>query len=416
MATATSKLGVILQFDDGSEVLLHEGDLVKDLQYTPAASNEPVTISGTVRVIQAVTKAYNGGPDTCPPDPYIGKYITASTLIIDRSLEYEAIIEKVPINKITAVAAVVSEDEKDFDVVVGPGAEFQSLSDVLAKAEEGANIKLLAGEYTEALNLTKSVNITGVAGTVLTKGVTVDGAAPRAASAEPFDVKISGVTLTGDALIDVKSADSFTMTNCTMQGVNTTETKGYAVKLGSGAMKVVIENNQFKPSAVAEGKDATNMYNGIESNAKLKNGSSISGNVFAAGFVTHNPIGVYDIEDGATVKVNNNTFETSGMRIGPKGPDAVGTFEIKGNKLGAYDNEWNDFVLCQPYSKTTGSWKGITLNFSNTEMNGRPLVFLYNGYPEAKFGDENIGYPVVTVDGVRAEVPGKYVIDKSTIS
>ena len=164
MAGAIAKLGVTLTFDNVATVTLYEGDLVKGLKYT--VNGVESSLDGRVRVIRAVTRANSTVPSTCPPEPYVSQYITATALVIDVSEQYDADLVAVQINQITGIDSV-NDVEANFVI---DGKPFATLEDAVNAASAGSTITLTKDMPAE--NVGTSVN-NGIY--KLKDGVTFDG-------------------------------------------------------------------------------------------------------------------------------------------------------------------------------------------------------------------------------------------------
>lgn len=411
MATiSVAKIGVLLKID-GKEYELYEGDIVNNLAYTEGGQEK--TITGAVRVICASTKQQNADPDTCPPDPYVKKYINCTRLIIDNSEENVAKLTRINISNITGLDSVTVADEADGSVVVGSGAQYKQLDAVLADAPDGATIKLAAGEYEMPLNINKSVSIIGNAPGVVLRGK-IDIAAPVAApvglpnSGEAptpagIKVEISNVKLTGDAIIKIgDGVDEFVMTSCTFGGHNlTAKTMPILVQSSTtGAPMVMrIENNLFEDENEFS-------YNLFEVYAKLKTGSCISGNKFSEKCCAHNQISLYGIEDGATILIENNYAVKSAnmIRLGFIGTP-LGTVVMNRNAYEVTDSDpkWAGLFLVQPFGSKTDSFAGLQIDVNKTSKPEGQLGYVYAGGKDTPFTESNM--PTIYVDGVKAQIP-----------
>ena len=400
--TAIAKLGATLKFDDGSEILVFEGDILHDLVYKSGTALN--TITGAVRVISASTKAQNTGPDTCPPEPYVYKSITPSSLVIDYSDEMDAQLISINISNIVSIGSVTTEQEaaEEGMIVVGPGGSYKDLSEVIADAPAGSVVKLRAGEYTAPVAIDKSVEIIGDGSAIISGAITVTGSEAVGASADDdagLSVKISGVKLTGDALISVSNADEFILENCEFSGHNmSAKTMPVAIKT-ENPMLLKITDNIF-------GDQNANSYNLIDVYAKLKDGSSISGNTFSAACCSHNQISLYGLEDGASININDNYAAVSKnmVRIGFKGAP-VGVVNMDANQYDETDADpsWAGLFLVQPYGKLTTSFAGLTIKVNKTVKPEGQIGYLYAGGSDTPFDASN--KPVFYLDGTKTELP-----------
>ena len=186
------------------------------------------------------------------------------------------------------------------------------------------------------------------------------------------------------------------MTGCTFEGHNLT-TKTMPISVATDApIKMVIEGNTF-------GEENEHSYNLIDVYGKLADGSSISNNDFKIGSCTHNSISLYNVEEGASVMINNN--KNAAIRIGFKGEPKC-TVTCEGNSYVASDDpDYDGLLLVQPYGTHTTSFAGMTLNINKTikPAADTQLYYLYAGENDTKFTEENM--PTIYVDGVLDENP-----------
>lgn len=387
-----SKAKVSVQLTiDGKVYTLSEGDIVKDLVYS--ASGTQNTISGAVRVLNVSTKANNAIPDDCPPEPYSHRYISVYAIVIDSSETYDAELTRINVSNIISIGSVVADGGK---ITVGPGEQYRPLADVIAEAEPGATVKLTEGVFEAPLELKKDIKIEGTTGTVLSGAIKLSGNADH-----PISVKMSGVKLTGDALVSINNTKEFSMTGCTFEGHNLTA-KTMPISVATDApIKMVIEGNTF-------GEENEHSYNLIDVYGKLADGSSISNNVFADASCAHNHISLYNVEEGATININNNKCAMSAnmVRIGFKGEPNC-TVIMDGNSYDATDAnaDYAGLFLVQPYGTQTTSFAKTTIKVSNTKKStpDGQLYYLYAGSGDTQFTENN--KPTVYVDGVLDENP-----------
>lgn len=387
--TATAKLGVSLKLENGNVIELHEGDIVNDLVYRNSGIEN--TISGAIRVIDANTRSNSSLPDDCPPEPYAHRYITVPSMVIDSSDVYDADLKRVSIASILSIGSVV---ENGGAITVGVGGQYKALSEIIASADAGSVINLQDGEFTESLDITKSLKIVGSANTVISGKLNIVG--DTSENAEPVKVELSGVKLSGDAIISASNAQEVIMDGCIFEGHNLTAKTMPVAVTTENPMKLVIENCTF-------GDQNNFSYNLIDVYGKLANGSSISNNTFSNASCSHNQISLYGVEDGAVVNINNNKCARSAnlVRIGFKGEPNC-TVNMIGNSYDATDDndEWAGLFLVQPYGTQTTSFAKTTINVEKTTMSnpGGQLCYLYAGTNDTQFTDDN--KPTIIVDGV----------------
>lgn len=142
---------------------------------------------------------------------------------------------------------------------------------------------------------------------------------------------------------------------------------------GWNDLRLVVEDCEF-----AEHEKA---YNAFELNAVLSDGSSISNNIFDLAVCTHNIINIYDVEDGATININDNVFAkaANGIRVGIKDAREDVTININRNEYAVTDSgEYAGLVLIQPYGTATTDMGGITININDTiNKSGEEQIWYY---------------------------------------
>ena len=283
-------------------------------------------------------------------------------------------------------------------------------------ADENINtIALIPGTFSNQLDLTRSIKLTGYNSDVVAN--TGDRCSDVIGENESIingainisgnsDVVLEGLTFTENALIEIENNGSLTLTNCKIVNVTPNAAKTFIVKsTQSNPIKLTIENCYFGSNTTTS---TGNVYNGLELNCTLKDGSSISNNYCAAAVCTHNMINIYAVEEGATIYINNNHFEYSAnaIRIGVKGEPNC-TIVCDGNAYDATDTTYPDYaglLLVQPYGKQTTSFANCTIKIDNTiHSDDEQLYYLYAGAGDMQFTDSN--KPTIIVDGITEVQP-----------
>lgn len=224
--------------------------------------------------------------------------------------------------------------------------------------------------------------------TVFTKPVVIN--------APEKDVVFNGVDFTKDALITIKAAKSVTIKNCRFYGL-TPAKKAMGITLSCDT-KLTVEGCFF-------GKCGDYLYNFLELNGKLADGSSISRNYFVWGCCSHNEVNVYGIADEAVISINNNYIGS--IRIGPKGAPQNVKVNIKSNEYNLNDNpdpEWPGLIVIQPYATQTTSFNGVTIDVDGTKtaLAAEKLAYIYAGAKDTKFNWQT-NYPVLYMNGKLVE-------------
>lgn len=204
------------------------------------------------------------------------------------------------------------------------------------------------------------------------------------------DVTLNGVTLTTDSLMNIGSANSFTIENCRIFGITTEGKRNYLIKdsfneNNEDGVLLQIENCYFGDNTLQDEDGKINVYNLFEITSKLANGSYIKNNYFAKPACSHNIINLYDVKDGATIEISGNHFEYSGnaIRVGFINEPKC-TVIIKNNIVDETDISNNGIyaglALIQPYGKRTKSFKNVTIKFENNKYpKNEQLYYFYAG-------------------------------------
>ena len=188
--------------------------------------------------------------------------------------------------------------------------------------------------------------------------------------------------------------------------------------------KVVFNNNYFG--------DNPGIYNLMELNCAVSNGSSFVGNTFTRGSASHNFINLYQIADGATINIDNNNFDcgpdTNPIRIAARNIPDPETGELRGPRdvvvnirnntyTGQIDYpDYAGILFFQPYGHDTSDFSGITVNISGTVTDIKQLVYYYAGpTKDAQLLDETGSkMPHVFINGT--ELNFKDFVEASTLA
>ena len=187
--------------------------------------------------------------------------------------------------------------------------------------------------------------------------------------------------------------------------------------------KIVFDNNYFGENP--------GLYNLMELNCAVKDGSSISNNTFVKGAASHNFINLYQLDDNATINIDGNSFDcsanTNPIRIAARDVvDANGShaphnviINIRNNTFSAtdWDPEWAGILFFQPYDNLTSDFSGISVNLSGNvnNSNQNQLFYFYidntlttrNGveeYRDTQYmanATDTSKFPTIYVDGVK---------------
>ena len=185
-----------------------------------------------------------------------------------------------------------------------------------------------------------------------------------------FDTGYSKPKPSGVSLIKVASDGPFTLTNSTISKVTGT---AYNLINVATAEKIVIENNTFG----IETGDLKGIYNLIEfsqaKNKAIKDGTIIRNNVFNSK-TANNVISMFNIEDGATITIENNTFAYSGNALRLSNYfNTSATFNIYNNTvLDGSNDAWGGFICFQAVGKNAPEHAGTY--FAKYTINVKNLV------------------------------------------
>ena len=272
-----------------------------------------------------------------------------------------------------------------------------------------------SGEIPESLNLTSSITMNGnkmdIAanyGSRKSDEISEDETVLKGKLmfSENSDIVITGFTLTNESLIDLKGAKSVVFRNCKFTDMALANSKNYLINnsvANSEGLLIQIEGCYFGTN---NNTSSNNMYNLFELNSKLKDGSYVKNCYFAADVCVHNIINLYDVEDNATIYIENNHFEKSinACRVGFKGAPQNVTVILNNNVYDETDSDPNyaGLLIIQPYGTATTSLGGVTIKinktkYTNKDNNNTQLfyVWYYPGEPEIR-GELA---PTVYVDG-----------------
>ena len=217
-------------------------------------------------------------------------------------------------------------------------------------------------------------------------------------------LSVEGCALTNNAYILTDQAKKLELTNVKFVGYTPNGTKSYLVR-GNGFKD---EPTLLTVSGCYFGKnnntDEKAIYNMLECNMKLADGSKFENLYFSKDACSHNPINIYDVEEGATIDINNVHFEdvNKGIRIGVIGEPKC-TINIDNVSYGVIDPDAEDnypLICVQPYGRETTSFKNMTINITNVKGIDRDKLtyFLYSGSNDLELTDEN--KPKIYVNGI----------------
>lgn len=240
MATAVAKLGAVINFGNGASVTVFEGDLVENLVYTSGAATK--TVSGSIRVINATTRANSTIPESCPPEPYVHRYITINSLMIDSSEVYDAEMTRVNVGQIVSIGSINGETI----AASVNGENYATVQEALDAASSGDVVTIL-NDFEGDINLDKSLTIIGTGSNTI-KG-SVNFKATGAVSAVLQDLILDGADSASGIGINSQNAGSevsIGLLGCTI--------KNFAKKgiYMTNAVQFLLDNLTVQDCATAE--------------------------------------------------------------------------------------------------------------------------------------------------------------------
>lgn len=209
------------------------------------------------------------------------------------------------------------------------------------------------------------------------------------------DIEFNGIDFTENAFINISNARSISIRNCRIYGLKGSNANKYFLKIsGNFPIKVIIERCFFGNN--------TNVYNLLELNSKLDDGTSICYNYFKKGNCTHNEIGLYGAVDNSNWNISSNYFEDSqaGIRIGMK-YTPICNITIDNNTIQCISvpdqKKWEGLVTIQPYGKITSTFENVNITLNGNKLPVNQYAYMYIGENDSKLTVDK--YPKVTVNG-----------------
>ena len=208
------------------------------------------------------------------------------------------------------------------------------------------------------------------------------------------DIVFDGLDFTGNGFVTILAANSVTLKNCRVYGLANTGVSGQAFidSKNCPEVKVIIENCFMGDNA--------NVYNHINLDAFLKDGSSFSENYFTLDSCTHNHMSFYNVAEKALIKICENVIENrdGGVRLGQRG-NVECTFNISKNEIiGEPVEPWVGFVCVQPSNMLTESFAKCTINMNGNKYGADRMIYGYSGSKDTMLDETNA--PTVFIDGV----------------
>lgn len=222
---------------------------------------------------------------------------------------------------------------------------------------------------------------------------------PLTINGEGKTVILDGFDFTELGYVKIYNAEKVSIINCRVYNLSASGSRNYWLEtFGDKETKIQVSSCYF-------GNNNENIYNLMELNTKLSNGSKFSNNYFVMTCCTHNHINIYGASENATIYINNNIFEYSDgtVRIGTKEAPHC-TFYIEGNTVQqTATNDWRGLVLIQPYGTQTTTFANMTVYINNTVIDSDQVFYMYNGSKDLSLTESNI--PKVYINGVLHTTP-----------
>lgn len=371
---------VKLSDETESTFVIEEHDVLKDVTlFVPGIETEPVTDVRVDKFIFNVKNTRSTEFDVTGVAEVTGKTIS----------------KMIDFNKIKLVGGkleLVAEDVKLADIVTTDGAVLPAVSYSEKVSVEKPFTLYGANAGVPATTGKRATNEIDASETVLNETITFT---------KDADVVIDGLTFTDNARVAVNGGKKITFKNCKFVSATPYQAKSYLVMATAKStepVKVECIGCYFGDNAETEtGK----CYNLIEGNFVWADGSVIKDCYFSKKSCTHNQINIYEVEDGATITIENNHFEYSAnaVRVGTKG-DANCTINLIGNSYDETDSDpaWAGILLVQPYGKATTNMSNVKINIDKTDAKcGGQLCYLYMGSADTQLTDEQ--KPKIKIDG-----------------
>lgn len=264
--------------------------------------------------------------------------------------------------------------------------------------EDVGGVVLPEGSVTDEIAITGNINIVAE-GTSFENTLTVSSGAT---------VSISGAEITEDSRLVVNDAESVVLKDCTFKANKPYQKKSYLI-LGSqneDPVLLQIDGCRFEDTLVSDNNDA--YYNLFELNSVLADGSYVKNCYFTEAACNHNVINLYNVEDGATITIENNVFEKSAnaVRIGFKG-DAHCTVNLTNNKYLKTDADVScaGLLIIQPYVKATTSMANVNINIDGTinESGVDQIAYIFYNDTDTHLTGELV--PNTKINGVKVDLP-----------
>ena len=217
------------------------------------------------------------------------------------------------------------------------------------------------------------------------------------------DIVFNGVDFTENAYIYIEDAQSVSLRNCRIYNLaDSGKSVQFFNSVKAPKCKITVERCFFGNNEMEVGR----LYNLINLDAVIMDGSSFSYNYFTDKCCTHNEISLYGADEGATINICNNVFEQidGGVRLGMYGAPTC-AFNIHNNVglAGCDEPDYNGIVLVQTALNMTETFANCTIHMNNTKYPEDQIIYGYSGAKDTML-DETTA-PKVYVDGKLITLP-----------
>lgn len=175
-----------------------------------------------------------------------------------------------------------------------------------------------------------------------------------------------------------------------MSGNTITKLYGFSPFRWDRSTKIVIENSYFGPNQIFKSGEQSGIYNLLEMDCSLADGSKFNNNIFDREASSHNFINLYQVDDGTeekhtTIEIKNNVFNGRSdppIRIGFKGDPQFVDLYIEGNKYVSEEGDdpgWTGLFIIQPYDLDTLNFSGLSIYLKDNDVGNDRLFYYYEG-------------------------------------
>ena len=364
-----------LSRNDGQEVSvainIDVPENINDLEGGAWLNESVTTLAGSVTEIRSNVSEISTNVDTVD-----GKVVALETSVSGLTTS---------VNEINGTVAALSQNCDEMDEKIDNlFDEDSSIEERLGKLERDIETLQKEKDYLVSLHSTSANTITDMtAEEALTSNVTLtsDEAIAALASPKTFNsIGIIGGTLSGNTDIRLNATESVTMVDTEISGAK-----------GSTNGKVLFTTPSLSVDgvSVAEGSTIYNVFEGSQDKVHLLSTLDADDVVVNDPQLRHNVFNVYQLEDGATIKITDSTFNlnvansnimrlsniTNAENVNIMFENIDWTYENE-DTTNPSNNAWAGLVIIQPFGADiahTGDlskYQTWTMTFKNCRYNG----------------------------------------------